>query len=118
MSDAGGGDHGRPTRGGGATRPIRPIVDQELISRAAVERALVDPDLKPLIERALTARGLTVEAMFPGGMETALWSKSYTESKSALLINPTTGDTTVTWDNPEISLTDVALLHKARVRKQ
>lgn len=95
--------------------PVRPITDNEMVSKAQVERALSDPALGPLVEQALEARGLTVEEIFPSS-QFSIWSKSYTESKRGEFRDPVSKEILAAIEHDDLSLTDVSLLHKARAR--
>ncbi len=91
------------------------IKDRERISKKQVERALADPNLKPLVESALKVRGLTVDSLFPAGALNAIWSKTYTESTKARITNPVSHKDVMTTNLPPTS-SDLSILHKVRER--
>jgi hypothetical protein len=79
---------------------VNEVTERRKISRADFEAALNDPDLAPAINAAMRVRGIDPDRIFPGGAPMGIWSKTYTESTSATLSDPETGDQVAAFDLP------------------
>lgn len=61
---------------------IKPIKQKKTVSKTDVQKALADPSLKPIIQAALKASGLTIDSL--PNQKLGIWSKTYTETTSGI----------------------------------